>query len=379
MYDRMRDFIEKHSLLYSSQYGFRQAHSTQHAILDMVETIQTNMDKKLFSCGVFIDLKKAFDTVNHTILLDKLNYYGFRGIVNQWFSSYSSNRTQTTEIGSHISSKLNINCGVPQASVLGPLLFLLCINDIQYCSSKLQVFLSADDTNTLYAHKDLKTLELTVNPELHNLYNWLTSNKLSLNIKKSKYVIFRPYQKKITYDPWVFDNESNKKVALGRKNFIKYLGLFIDENLSWKSHIHSAANKINKTIRLIARLRHIVPTCTLLNIYQSLLIPYLTFGLISLGNAGKTFLDQILVLRKRALRLIYFAETNGHAMKINFVQIAATWCSLVELGADCCNLVQICPHLGGLVQFGADWCSLVQLADICCTLMQIGSPWCGLV
>ena len=162
--------------------------------------------------------------MNHTILLDKLNYYGFRGIVNQWFSSYLSNRTQSTEIGSHISSKLNINCGVPQGSVLGPLLFLLYINDIQYCSSKLQFFLFADDTNALYAHKDLKTLELTVNAELHNLYNWLTSNKLSLNIKKSNYVIFRPYQKTLNYDPRVniFDNKSNKKVTLERKNFIKY-------------------------------------------------------------------------------------------------------------------------------------------------------------
>ena len=122
----------------------------------------------------------------------------------------------------------------------------------------------ADDTNALYTHKDLKTLELTVNAELHNLYNWLTSNKLSLNIKKSNYVIFRPYQKKLNYDPQVniFDNESNKKVTLERKNFIKYLGLLIDENLSWKTHIHSVANKISKTIGLIARLRHIVPTCT---------------------------------------------------------------------------------------------------------------------
>ena len=128
----MRDLIEKRSLLYPSQYGFRQAHSTQHAILDIVETIQTNMDKKLVSSGVFIDFKKAFDTVNHTILLDKLNYYGFRGIVNQWFSSYLSNRTQTTEIGSHISSKLNINCGVPQGSVLGLLLFLLYMKYIIY-------------------------------------------------------------------------------------------------------------------------------------------------------------------------------------------------------------------------------------------------------
>ena len=126
MFDRMRDFIEKRSLLYSSQYGFRQAHSTQHAILDIVETIQTNMDKKLFSCGIFIDLKKAFDAVNHNILLDKLNYYGFCGIINQWLSSYLSNRTQTT------------------------------------------------------------LLELTVNAELHNLYNWLTSSKLSLNVIKTQ-------------------------------------------------------------------------------------------------------------------------------------------------------------------------------------------------
>ena len=128
----MRDLIEKRSLLYSSQYGFRQAHSTQHAILDIVETIQTNMDKKHFSCGVFIDLKKAFDNVSHNILLEKLNYYGFRGIVNQWLYSYLSNRTQTTEIGSHISNKLNINCGVPQGSVLGPLLFLLYTKCIIY-------------------------------------------------------------------------------------------------------------------------------------------------------------------------------------------------------------------------------------------------------
>ena len=180
---------------------------------------------------------------------------------------------------------------------------MLYINDIQYCSSNLQFFLFADDINALYAHKDLKTLELTVNAELHNLYNWLTSNKLSLNIKKSNYVIFRPYQKKLNYDPQVniFDNESNKKVTLERKNFIKYLQLLIDENLSWKTHIHSVA-------------RHIVPTCTLLNINQSLITPYLTYGLISLGKACKTFHDQNLVLKNRALHLIYFAETNDHAI-----------------------------------------------------------------
>ena len=132
---------------------------------------------------------------------------------------------------------------------------------------------------------------------------WLHTNFLWIIKRQTTYVIFRPYQKKLNYDPQVniFDNESNKKVTLERKNFIKYLGLLIDENLSWKTHIHSVANKISKTIGLLARLRHIGPTCTLLNIYQSLITPHLTYGLISWGNACKTFIDQIFVLQKRAL------------------------------------------------------------------------------
>ena len=163
-----------------------------HAILDIFETLQNNMDKHYFPCGVFIDLKKAFDTVNHKILLDKLNYYGFRGIINEWFQSYLTNRTQTTQIGSHVSTKLISPCGVLQGSVLGPLLLLLYINDIHLCSNKVHFFLFADDTNILYADKDLRSLEKTVNAELKNLHDWLTSNKLTLNTEKIKSCNFSP-------------------------------------------------------------------------------------------------------------------------------------------------------------------------------------------
>ena len=301
-----------HQLLSSSQYDFRQAHSTEHAILDMVESIRTNMDKRLFSCGVFIDLKKAFDTVDHKILLDKLNYYGLRGIDNQWFSSYLTNRTQTTEINSFISDKEVVSCGVPQGSVSGPLLFLLYVNDIQYCSRKLKFFLFAD---VLYSHENLKTLELIVNIELNNLFNWLTANKLALNRKQSNFVIFRLYQKRLNYllQVNIFDNEENKNITLEHKNCIKYLGLLIDENLSWKNHIYTLTTKINKTVGLIAKLRHIVPNRTLLDIYKSLIAPNITYGLTSWGTASKTLLKNIPVLQKRVLRLIHFAPVREHA------------------------------------------------------------------
>ena len=131
----------------SSQCGFRKAHSTQHAILDIVNAIQTNMNNRLFSCGIFIDLKKAFDTVDHEILLRRLDHYGFRGIIHIWFSSYLQGRTQTTQIGPHISERLDSTCGVPQGSVLSPQLFSLYINDIQESSDKLSFYLFADDTN----------------------------------------------------------------------------------------------------------------------------------------------------------------------------------------------------------------------------------------
>ena len=318
MYKRIIEFIEKNDLLYTSHYGFRKEHSTQHAILDIVNTIQTNMSQGLFSCGIFIDVKKAFDTVDHDILLSKLHHYGFRGIINEWFASYLINRMPTTQIGQHVSNKDIVTFGVPQGSVLGPLLFLLYVNDMYQCSNKFKFYLFADDTNILYAAKNLKTSEVTVNAELRNFCDWLKSNKLSLNTKKSNLVLFHPYQKRASYHPniSIFDNEKNRFANLESKDYIKYLGVLIDKNLSWKFLIDAVATKISKIVGVIAKIRHFTPRRVLLNIYQALIQPYLTYGLASWGQSSKANLNKILILQKRAPRMIYFVHNRAHAIPL---------------------------------------------------------------
>ena len=200
MYNQLKSFLNKHDIFYRKQYGFRDQRSTEHAILQIVNRIQGNMNKGMFSCGVFIDLQKAFDTIDHHILLQKLNHYGIRGIVNDWLYSYLVGRIQSTQIGSRFSKKEKSLSDVPQGSVRGPLLFFIYINDIHKASDKLQLYLFPDDANLLYADKTLRSLETTMNLELSRVCQWLTANKLSLNIKKTNFVIFHPYQKRLNYE-----------------------------------------------------------------------------------------------------------------------------------------------------------------------------------
>ena len=224
------------------------------------------------------------------------------------------NRTQTTSIGDCVSKKLAIPCGVPQGSVLGPLLLLIYINDIYACSKLLDFYLFADDTNLLYANKSLRVLERIVNDELKKVASWLLANKLTLNIKKSNYVIFHTHQKKLDYNVKItmFDCMTNKFISLESKEYKKYLGVLIDSILSWKHHINFISSKISKTIGIISKIRHFVPRHIVIKIYQSLIYPYISYGVCAWGQSVETNLKKLLVLQKQAIRLIHFTSNREH-------------------------------------------------------------------
>ena len=198
IYKRLFNFLDINNLIYLFQFGFRPKYSTNHALINFTESITQSLDEGSFGCGIFVDLQKTFDTVDHKILLHKLEYYGIRGVCNDWFKSYLSDRKQFVSINGYNSDLMPVDCGVPQGSVLGPLLFLIYINDlhkaIQYC--KVHHF--ADDTNLFHTSKSVKNLNKLVNRNMKHLNNWLSVNKISLNVEKTEVVIFKPPKKVYT-------------------------------------------------------------------------------------------------------------------------------------------------------------------------------------
>ena len=194
MVKRLTKFIDQNNVLSKHQYGFRKNRSAELAVIDFIDKITKAIDEKKFSVGIFLDLSKAFDTINHKILIRKLEHYGIRGVVRKWFENY---RKIQQKLAKFNSEEMSIASGVPQGSVLGPILFILYINDIQYCSKLISLVLFADDTNILYSHSCLKTLNEIIQTEMNKIAAWLNVNELSINIKKTKFVLFRSKNKSI--------------------------------------------------------------------------------------------------------------------------------------------------------------------------------------
>ena len=289
VYNRLMTFLNKHELLYHHQYGFRKKYNTTHPILHLVKEIAeaNNMPSKDSTIGIFLDLSKAFDTISHDILLTKLHHYGIRGISNKWFRSYLQNRRQFTQVNDTMSSIQNINVGVPQGSILGPLLFLIYVNDIKH-STNLSVLSFADDTTIFKSGSNENELFNHINNELQNIYTWLCENKLALNVNKTKYMIFCTPGSKI-----LKSNRSIKidNIEIGRvgtrcnDTSVKFLGIHLDETLTWNNHIKFIKGKMSSALFALNQSKKFLPTNILLTLYHSLIGCHLNYGLIIWGNS----------------------------------------------------------------------------------------------
>jgi len=306
MYNQIFKHFTDFNLFYQSQYGFRTGHSTELAALELVDRILKDMDQNKLPINIYMDLSKAFDTLDHQILLDKLKFYGFYDKSLDLLGSYLSNRNQYVEYNSTSSELLGINCGVPQGSILGPLLFIIYINDLPSSVKYFKLIIYADDT-TLFAsltNNDMNSTDVNfINEELVTISEWLKLNKLSLNIAKTKAILFHTKQRHVN-EPDIFVD--------GRKiDFVSefnFLGLMLDKHLTWKAHIHLISKKISKVIGVMARLKNSVPRSAMLHIYNSLVLSYLNYGLIIWGSQSKNLTK----LQKKAMRLINNAKYNAH-------------------------------------------------------------------
>ena len=307
MYKRLYAFLDYNNIIYDLQFGFRQQYSTSHALINITENIRKALDDGNIGCGVFVDLQKAFDTVGHQILLAKLNHYGIRGVSNDWSKSYLSNRNQYVSINGYESGLAAINCGVPQGSVLGPLLFLLYINDLNQAIKFCKVHHFADDTNLLCLSNSIKKLSKLVNADLKHLLNWLNANKISLNVKKTEMIIFKSKQKKL---------EGDLKIKLCGKRLyptesFKYLGVKIDANLTWQHHVNDLSTKLNRANAVLFKMRKYVSLKILRSIYFAIFHSYLSYCLLVWAQNFST-IQRIIILQKKAVRIINFQPRNFH-------------------------------------------------------------------
>ena len=303
LYDQLYNYLTKFELLSDSQFGFRKFHSTATALLDRTNDWYMNLDRKMFNLVVLIDLKKAFDTVDHQILLKKLELYGIKGQALSFLESYLSNRNQKCQIQGSVSSEKLIKCGVPQGSILGPLFFLLYINDLPQCLDKTKPRLFADDTNLTVSGDSITDLETAVNSDLEKLRKWLIANKLSLNVAKTEFMLIGSKQmiKNISNLQLnvKIENESIKQVYES-----KTLGVTIDQHLSWKTNTENICKKITSGISALRRLKEFADKQTLLSVYNAIVRPYFDYCCEVWDVFGETQSKRLQKLQNRAARII---------------------------------------------------------------------------
>ena len=308
VHKRLFQFAIANDLLSPCQFGFQPGKNTTQALISVVDKFTRSFERGEAVVGVLLDFQKAFDTVQHAILLRKLEKYGVRGIPLLWFQSYLFNRRQRVAVNDAFSSFGRVTCGVPQGSILGPLLFLLYVNDITTVSDRLHYTLFADDTNVFLSGRDVSATISDLNVELNNLEIWLRSNRLLLNLTKTKYIIFSP--RHINNQSQVLINNH----VIDRVECAAFLGVILDENLRWDKHISHVRSKVSRAIGIFCKINKCFPERTLKMIYYSIVYPHFTYGIEVWGSASNVHLLPLMRLQKKIIRLMtlsHFRESSA--------------------------------------------------------------------
>ena len=314
----MYTFLEKNKVLYASQYGFRKNRSTVNAITELVCHITNVIENKQNTLIVFLDLSKAFDTIDHKILLRKLEFYGVRRLALNWFQSYLTDRKQYVLYNNVQPQTLDITCGVPQGSVLGPLLFLIYVNDITNCLTHSKLISFADDTTVFLSSRCIDDLYKNMNSDLDDLTNWFKANRLALNVNKSNCMLFQ-----LNGNQNTLGNTLNIGIdPIKHKLNWKFLGIFIANQLRWNNHLSHISAKLSRSVYILKTVKHILPLKLLRSLYYTMVQPYLTYGKILWGPTYRSHLKQVSILQKKqsdvSINYIIMLTLNRYLFEIRY-------------------------------------------------------------
>ena len=308
IHNRMLEFIKKNKIFSTTQYGFRKEMGTETALIDFTDFIHQGLLKRHNVGTIFMDLSKAFDVMDHNVLKKKLEYYEFRGKFLEFLMSFMQNRKYFVHVNGIDSITKTVNIGVPQGSTLGPLLFLIFINDMKNCSELLKFIQFADDTTLLFSSPNIEQLNEILETEGNKVIKWLNANKLIINLSKTNCMLFSNKRG----DPQINIKLDNTEIESQKES--TFLGVIIDNKLTWKSHVKHISNKISKSIAILRILRFSFPKHVMRMIYMSLIFSHINYCNLIWGSACTNTLEPLFRLQKKAIRLVdnshYLAHTE---------------------------------------------------------------------
>jgi len=314
IHQRIMNHVTNNKILCNNQFGFRKSLSTYMPLLLLQDKVINGFELNKKTCGIYLDLKKAFDTVDHSILLNKLFAYGFTNTFLNMIHSYLTDRYQCVEYLNIKSNLQKINIGVPQGSILGPLLFILYINDFPNVCSEASTLLYADDTAVFFQSDNDNELQNMLDSNLPAISKWFQINKLSLNTNKTFFQYYSVSGQTVN----IRVNINNTDIK--HSETVKYLGMFIDTDLKWKSHIDHIAATISRNIGIMNRSRFFLGREHLSLLYNSLVLPYLNYCCLIWGHSSQSLTNKLSILQKKAMRIIDNQSRIAHSNPI-FVKL----------------------------------------------------------